>query len=137
VTDRLAVEAEGLVKRFGAVAALAGVDLAVPAGTVLGLLGPTAPERPRSCGSWPPLLRPHSGRARVLGCDVSTQPGAVRRQIGLSGQYAALDMYLTGRENLRMIGRLAGLDRRPARHRAGELLDTFDRSDAADRTVRT
>jgi daunorubicin resistance ABC transporter ATP-binding subunit len=137
VSDRLAVEAEGLVKRFGAVTALAGVDLAVPVGTVLGLLGPNGAGKTTLVRVLATLPHPDGGRARVLGCDVSTQPRAVRRLIGLSGQYAALDAYLTGRENLRMIGRLAGLYRRSARHRAGELLETFDLADAADRTVRT
>jgi daunorubicin resistance ABC transporter ATP-binding subunit len=137
VNDRLAVEAEGLVKRFGAVSALAGVDLAVPAGAVLGLLGPNGAGKTTLVRILATLLKPDAGRARVLECDVSAQPRAVRRLIGLSGQYAALDAYLTGRENLRMVGRLAGLDRRFARLRADELLQLLDLTEAADRTVRT
>ena len=135
--DRPAIETDGLVKRFGPLTALAGVDLVVPAGTVLGLLGPNGAGKTTLVRILGTLIRPDSGRARVLGHDVMTKPGAVRRLIGLSGQYAALDGYLTGRENLRMIGRLAGLDRRAAGRRAEELQETLDLADAADRTVRT
>jgi ABC-2 type transport system ATP-binding protein len=137
MSDLPAIEANGLVKRFGSLTALAGVDLAVPAGTVLGLLGPNGAGKTTLVRILATLLRPDRGHAHVRGHDVVAQPQAVRRLIGLSGQYAALDGYLTGRENLRMIGRLAGLDRRSASRRAGELLQSLDLTDAADRTVRT
>jgi ABC-2 type transport system ATP-binding protein len=132
-----AIEVEGLVKRFGRVTALAGVDVAVPAGTVLGLLGPNGAGKTTLVRIVATLVRPDAGRARVLGRDVAIQPRLVRRLIGLSGQYAAVDGYLTGRENLRMIGRLSGLGRRSARQRADRLLAEFDLAEAADRTART
>ena len=135
MTDR-AIVAEGLVKRFGAVDALDGVDLQVPAGAVLGLLGPNGAGKTTVVRILTTLLRPDAGRARVAGCDVVRQPAAVRRRIGLSGQYAAVDPYLTGRENLQMIGRLSGLGRGSARRRARELLDTFELTSAADRVLR-
>jgi ABC-2 type transport system ATP-binding protein len=137
VSDEPAIVAEGLTKRFGAVRALAGVDLAVPAGGVLGLLGPNGAGKTTLVRILATLVRPDRGWARVCGLDVARQPGAVRRLVGLSGQYAAVDAFLTGRENLRMIGRLAGL-RRPAAHRrADELLELFDLTGAANRTART
>ncbi|HEX7746013.1 MAG TPA: ATP-binding cassette domain-containing protein [Micromonosporaceae bacterium] len=135
--DVPAIVVDALVKRFGAVTALAGVDVAVPAGTVLGLLGPNGAGKTTMVRILATLLPPDGGRASVLGRDVATQSAAVRRVIGLSGQYAAVDGYLTGRENLRMIGRLSGLDRRAARRRADQLLDEFDLTAAADRTART
>jgi len=132
-----AIAVDGLVKRFGPVTALAGVDLRVPAGRVLGLLGPNGAGKTTMVRVLATLLRPDAGRASVLGHDITRQPGMVRRIIGLSGQYAALDAYLTGRENLRMIGRLSGLGRRAARQRADQLLDEFDLTTAAGRTART
>ncbi|TCN29278.1 ABC-2 type transport system ATP-binding protein [Kribbella orskensis] len=132
-----AVLAEGLVKRFGAVQALAGVDLEVPAGAVVGLLGPNGAGKTTVVRILATLLRPDAGTARVAGLDVVRKGAAVRRVVGLSGQYAAVDGYLTGRENLRMIGRLAGLRVTPARRRADELLESFELAVAADRTVRT
>src|SRR6266508_341624 len=102
-----AVAAEGLGKRFGPVRALAGVDLAVPASGVLGLLGPNGAGKTTLVRILATLLRPDQGRARVCGLDVTRQPDQVRRLVGLSGQYAAVDAFLTGRENLRMVGRLA------------------------------
>ena len=135
--DQPAIVAEGLTKRFGQVAALAGVDLQVSAGTVLGLLGPNGAGKTTVVRILATLLRPDSGRASVLGQDVVARPGDVRRSIGLSGQYAAVDGYLTGRENLRMIGRLSGLTRRSAAGRADTLLEEFDLATVADRTVRT
>jgi ABC-2 type transport system ATP-binding protein len=135
--DRAAIVAEGISRRFGATTALNGVDLTVPAGNVLGLLGPNGAGKTTLVRILATLLRPDAGRARVFGFDVGRQAPAVRRVIGLSGQYAAVDAYLTGRENLRMIGRLAGLRRAVASERAGELLETFNLTDAADRTVRT
>jgi daunorubicin resistance ABC transporter ATP-binding subunit len=133
----LAIEAQGLGKRFGRVPAVADVDLRVPAGGVLGLLGPNGAGKTTLVRMLTTLLPPDTGRATVLGFDVARQPGAVRRTIGLSGQYAAVDGYLTGRENLRMIGRLSGLRRAAARQRADDLLASFGLTSAATRTVRT
>jgi daunorubicin resistance ABC transporter ATP-binding subunit len=135
--DRAAIVAEGISRRFGATTALNGVDLTVPAGNVLGLLGPNGAGKTTLLRILATLLRPDAGRASVFGFDVVRQAPAVRRLIGLSGQFAAVDAYLTGRENLRMIGRLAGLPRAVASERAGELLETFNLTDAADRTLRT
>jgi daunorubicin resistance ABC transporter ATP-binding subunit len=135
--EQPAIEAAGLVKRFGAVQALAGLDLSVPPGQVLGLLGPNGAGKSTAVRILTTLLRPDAGRARVLGRDVVSQARQVRQLVGLSGQYAALDAYLTGRENLRMIGRLCGLTRDGARRRADALLQMFDLTSAADRTART
>jgi daunorubicin resistance ABC transporter ATP-binding subunit len=137
VTEQPAIEALGLVKRFGATTALAGVDLRVPAGAVLGLLGPNGAGKTTAVRILTTLIRPDGGHARVTGLDVVRQAGAVRRAIGLSGQFAAVDGYLTGRENLVMIGRLSGLRRAAAKRRAADLLELFDLTDRADRTVRT
>jgi ABC-2 type transport system ATP-binding protein len=135
--DEPAIVADGLVRRFGPVTALAGVDLQVPAGTVLGLLGPNGAGKTTMVRVLATLLAPDAGRAFVRGVDVARRPDVVRRMIGLSGQYAAVDAYLTGRENLRMIGRLSGLGVRSARRRADDLLAEFDLTGAADRTART
>jgi daunorubicin resistance ABC transporter ATP-binding subunit len=132
-----AVQTRGLVKRFGQVQALAGVDLQVPEGGVLGLLGPNGAGKTTAVRILTTLLPPDGGSASVAGWDVVARPQDVRRVIGLSGQYAAVDAYLTGRENLRMIGRLSGLGRAAARGRAEELLETFELTAAADRTART
>ena len=137
MADIPAIEAEGLAKRFGATQALAGVDLWVPAGSILGLLGPNGAGKTTAVRILATLLRPDAGRARVLGADVVTQPGEVRTHIGLTGQYAALDDYLTGRANLIMIGRLARLGRDQAHRRADELLEHFDLTGAAGRAVKT
>jgi daunorubicin resistance ABC transporter ATP-binding subunit len=134
--DRPAIEAEGLVKRFGTVAALAGLDLRVPVGGVLGLLGPNGAGKTTAVRILTTLLAPDAGAAHVLGHDVVRDADQVRRLIGLSGQNAAVDAYLTGRENLRMIGRLSGLTRAGCRRRADELLDLFDLTAAAERTAR-
>jgi daunorubicin resistance ABC transporter ATP-binding subunit len=132
-----AVVAEGLGKRFGCVIALGGVDLELPAGGVLGLLGPNGAGKTTLVRILSTLLRPDQGRARVAGFDVAKQPQEVRRVIGLSGQYAAVDPFLTGRENLVMIGRLYGLPGRAARRRAEELIGRLSLDRAAGRLVRT
>ncbi|NUP16342.1 MAG: ATP-binding cassette domain-containing protein [Streptomyces sp.] len=132
-----AIYAEGLVKTFGDVRALDGVDLDVPEGTVLGLLGPNGAGKTTAVRCLTTLLRPDSGSAVVAGIDVLKQPDAVRRSIGLSGQFAAVDEYLTGRENLQMVGQLYQMRAKAAKARAGELLEQFDLADAADRTAKT
>ncbi|MFI7065229.1 ATP-binding cassette domain-containing protein [Kribbella sp. NPDC050124] len=131
-----AIEVDGLRKRFGAIEALADVDLQVPAGTVLGLLGPNGAGKTTLVRILATLTRPDAGTVRVAGLDVVGDSRAVRRIIGLSGQFAAVDGYLTGRENLRMICRLSGLNRGPSNRRADELLAMVDLSDAANRLVR-
>ncbi|NKQ23859.1 ATP-binding cassette domain-containing protein [Streptomyces galbus] len=132
-----AIYAEGLVKTFGDVKALDGVDLDVPEGTVLGLLGPNGAGKTTTVRCLTTLLRPDRGRALVAGIDVLKDPVRVRRSIGLSGQFAAVDEYLTGRENLQMVGRLYQMRARPAKARAAELLERFDLADAADRPTKT
>jgi ABC-2 type transport system ATP-binding protein len=131
------VAARGLTKRFGEVQALAGVDLTVPEGTVLALLGPNGAGKTTIVSILSTLLEADEGEATVAGADVRTQPHEVRERIGLSGQYAAVDEALTGRENLVMIGRLYRLGRRRSAERATELLARFDLVDAADRPVKT
>jgi oleandomycin transport system ATP-binding protein len=131
------IRTEGLAKAFGTTRALDGVDLEVEAGTVLGLLGPNGAGKTTAVRILATLLAPTSGNATVGGYDVVRQPHQVRQLIGLAGQYAAVDEYLSGTENLYMLGRLLGLGRAPARRRAAELLDRFDLADAAGRTVKT
>jgi ABC-2 type transport system ATP-binding protein len=132
-----AIFAEGLVKTFGDVRALDGVDLDVPEGTVLGLLGPNGAGKTTAVRVLTTLLKPDRGTAVVAGIDVLKKPHEVRRAIGLSGQFAAVDEYLTGRENLRMVGQLYQMSARDAKARAGELLERFNLGDAADRTAKT
>ncbi|HEV2638457.1 MAG TPA: ATP-binding cassette domain-containing protein [Actinocrinis sp.] len=136
-----AITAEGLVKVYGSgakeVRALDGVDLEVAEGTVLGLLGPNGAGKTTAVRVLTTLLAPDSGRATVLGIDVVKQPQRVRELIGLSGQYAAVDENLTGRENLVMVGRLYHLGKAVAQGRAAELLEQFALSDAADRPAKT
>ncbi|HEU0089504.1 MAG TPA: ATP-binding cassette domain-containing protein [Pseudonocardiaceae bacterium] len=132
-----AVEAEALVKTFGSTRALDGVDLQIPSGTVLGLLGPNGAGKTTTVRILTTLLKPDSGRARVAGLDVLADPHGVRRKIGLSGQYAAVDENLTGFENLYMVSRLYGMPRREARARARQLLARFRIDDAAERTAKT
>ncbi|MGA4839929.1 ATP-binding cassette domain-containing protein [Streptomyces sp. G45] len=132
-----AIYAEGLVKTFGNVKALDGVDLDVPEGTVLGLLGPNGAGKTTTVRCLTTLLTPDSGRAVVAGIDVLKHPNEVRRSIGLSGQFAAVDEYLTGRENLQMVGQLYQMPARQAKARAGELLERFNLADAADRPSKT
>ncbi|ROP44001.1 ATP-binding cassette domain-containing protein [Pseudokineococcus lusitanus] len=131
------VVAEGLVKRYGEVRALDGLDLAVPRGSVLGVLGPNGAGKTTAVRVLTTLLRPDAGRAVVAGVDVLADPKGVRRRIGVSGQYAAVDEELTGRENLTMVGDLYHLGRGPSRDRARELLERFTLTDAADRPVKT
>ncbi|MEO8517707.1 MAG: ATP-binding cassette domain-containing protein [Dermatophilaceae bacterium] len=132
-----AVIARGLVKHYGEVKALDGVDLTVPQGTVLGLLGPNGAGKTTAVRILATLLTPDSGTAEVAGVDVLRDPREVRRRIGLSGQYAAVDEYLTGFENLDMIGRLYHLGRKASRDRARELLAQFRIEDAGDRMAKT
>ncbi|NNN32452.1 ATP-binding cassette domain-containing protein [Streptomyces sp. S3(2020)] len=132
-----AIYAEGLVKTFGDVRALDGVDLDVPEGTVLGLLGPNGAGKTTTVRCLTTLLRPDSGKAVVAGLDVLKHPNEVRRSIGLSGQFAAVDEYLTGRENLQMVGQLYQMKAKDAKVRAGELLEQFNLADAADRPAKT
>ena len=134
--SEFAVEAHGLRKAFGEVQALDGLSLAVPAGSVLGLLGPNGSGKTTTVSILATSLRPDAGRAAVGGLDVVTQAALVRRVIGLAGQFAAVDPNLTGRENLALIGRLSRVGRRQARVRADELLDGFGLNAAADRLVR-
>ena len=132
-----AIVAEGLGKRFGPVRALEGVDVQLPAGGVLGVLGPNGAGKTTLVRILATLLKPDRGHAEVAGFDVVAQPRAVRRLIGLSGQYAAVDPFLTAAENLIMIGRLYGLPRREARRRATELIGQLGLADAGDRLART
>jgi ABC-2 type transport system ATP-binding protein len=136
-----AIEAEGLVKTFGsgekAVKAVRGIDLVVPEGTVVGLLGPNGAGKTTTVRMLTTLLRPDAGRAVVAGHDVVAAPQAVRASIGLSGQFAAIDENLTGRENLWLFGRLYQLSSEQATKRAGELLEQFGLVDAGDRVAKT
>jgi ABC-2 type transport system ATP-binding protein len=132
-----AIVAEGLVKTYGSVHALDGLDIAVPEGTVLGLLGPNGAGKTTCVRILTTLLRPDRGRVSVGGIDVLAHPQRVRRIIGLSGQNAAVDEYLTGKENLEMIGRLYHLGKARSRVRADELVERFDLVDAANRPVKT
>jgi len=132
-----AIVVDQLTKRFGSVTALDRVGFAVPAGTVFGLLGPNGAGKTTAIRILTTLLRPDGGSATVLGLDVVRDAAAVRRQIGLAGQYAAVDEHLTGRENLRLIGRLAQLPRAEFRARSDQLLARFGLAEAASRPVRT
>jgi ABC-2 type transport system ATP-binding protein len=137
MSDTPAIEADGLTKHYGKTKALDGFDLRVPTGTVYGLLGPNGAGKTTAVRVLATLLRPDGGRARVLGHDVTTEAATVRRTIGLTGQYAALDELLTGRGNLIMIGQLSRLTAKAAKQRADDLLEQFDLTAAANRAVKT
>ncbi|MEO3784539.1 ATP-binding cassette domain-containing protein [Actinocorallia sp. B10E7] len=132
-----AIQAEGLVKRFGETRALDGVSLAVPQGRVLGVLGPNGAGKTTTVRVLATLIRPDEGRATVGGHDVVKEGHQVRRLIGLTGQYAGVDEMLTGTENLVLIGRLLGLSRAGAKARAAELLRRFELWDSRDRAAKT
>jgi ABC-2 type transport system ATP-binding protein len=135
MTD-LAVEAHGLVKRFGDTVALDGVDLEVPRGAIYGLLGPNGAGKTTAVRILTTLLRPDGGRATIDGVDVVADPHGVRERIGLTGQYAAVEERLTGRENMEFVGRLFHLPKGVVKPRARELLERFDLVDAGDRVVK-
>jgi daunorubicin resistance ABC transporter ATP-binding subunit len=135
MTTTPAILAEGVRQTFGDVVALNGLDLEVESGTVFGLLGPNGAGKTTLVRILATLLRPTAGRARVLGRDVVAEPLAVRRRIGLAGQFAAVDEELTGRENVEMVGRLYRLSGAEARTRATEVLERFGLADVADRRV--
>jgi ABC-2 type transport system ATP-binding protein len=137
MSETYAIEAEGLVKVFGRTRALDGIDLQVRAGTILGMLGPNGAGKTTTVRVLTTLLRADLGTARVAGFDVRTEAAQVRREIGLTGQYAALDESLTGRANLIMVGQLCRMSKKQAKQRAAELLGEFDLTDAADRGVKT
>ncbi|MDH6115786.1 ATP-binding cassette domain-containing protein [Kitasatospora sp. GAS204B] len=132
-----AVEARGIVKHYGATKALDGVDLTVRQGTVLGVLGPNGAGKTTLIRVLSTLIRPDAGSATVGGYDVLRQPKQLRRTIGLTGQYASVDEYLSGSENLYLIGRLLDLSRRDAKARAVELLERFSLTEAAGRPAKT
>jgi len=131
-----AIRAAGLTKRYGRVVALNSLDLEVEAGTVMGLLGPNGAGKTTAVRVLTTLIKPDAGSAEVAGIDVLRQPKELRRHIGASGQYAAVDEHLTGFENLDMVGRLYHLDASTSRARARELLEQFDLAHAADRVVK-
>jgi ABC-2 type transport system ATP-binding protein len=132
-----AILADGIVKHFGDIEALCGVSFVVPPGTVLGLLGPNGAGKTTAVRILTTLLRADEGRAEVLGLDTRRDAARVRASIGLAGQNAAVDENLTGAENLQLVGRLTHLDPDVLARRIGELLESFDLSDAGDRLVRT
>jgi ABC-2 type transport system ATP-binding protein len=135
--DEPAISVNGLVKSFGKVRALDGIDLVVQKGTVLGVLGPNGAGKTTTVRILATLLKPDAGSASVAGLDVVREAGALRARIGLAGQYAAVDEHLTGEENLVMVGRLYGMKRKAATARARELLERFQLSDAAERVAKT
>ena len=132
-----AILVEGLVKTYGDIEALKGIDFEVPHKTIFGLLGPNGAGKTTAIRILSTILHPDEGRAEVMGYDVVGDPVAVRFQIGLAGQNAAVDQNLTGRENLTMIGRLAQLPRRVIAPRVDELLENFGLTKAANRPLRT
>ncbi|EON23893.1 MULTISPECIES: daunorubicin resistance protein DrrA family ABC transporter ATP-binding protein [Nocardioides] len=137
MTSHHAIEAENLVKHFGETVAVDGVSFVVPQGTVLGLLGPNGAGKTTTVRMMTTLTAPTSGTARVAGHDVLTDPAAVRRSMGLTGQAATVDELLTGRENLRLIGQLYGLDAGYIKRAGDELLERFSLAEAGDRIAKT
>ncbi|MGH8792176.1 MAG: ATP-binding cassette domain-containing protein, partial [Stackebrandtia sp.] len=135
-SDDLAIETSGLVKVFGKIHAVDGVDLSVPAGIVYGVLGPNGAGKTTAVKVLATLLRPDGGEARVFGHDVLREADAVRRRVSLTGQYASVDEDLTGLENLTLLARLVGHRKAAARQRGGDLLDAFGLTDAAGRQVK-
>ena len=133
---RPAVAVRGVVKRFGSTTALAGVDLEVPEGMVFGLLGPNGAGKTTLVRILATLLEPDAGRAELLGHDVVAESSRVRELLALTGQFAAVDELLTGRENLEMFGRLPPLSPRAARRRSDELLERFGLTEAASRPAK-
>ena len=131
------IEARGLTKRYGPVVALAGIDLEVPAGSILGVLGPNGAGKTTAVRILTTLALPDEGHAQVAGFDVTAQAAEVRKHIGVTAQDATLDELLTGRQNLVMVGELSGLRRSQAKARAAELLERFDLADAANRVLKT
>jgi ABC-2 type transport system ATP-binding protein len=131
------IEAVGLHKSFGDTHALAGLDFDAKEGTILGMLGPNGAGKTTAVRVLTTLTRPDSGEARVAGVDVLKRPKEARQRFGVAGQYASLDEMLTGRENLEMIGRLSRLPSGEVRQRAGELIERFELTDAANRPVKT
>jgi len=136
VSSTLAIEASGLVKRFGETCAVDGVDLAVRSGSVYGVLGPNGAGKTTTIRMLATLLRPDAGTARVLGYDIVREADAVRQAVSLTGQLASVDESLTGRENLILLGRLLGLKRTQAKTRADELLEAFGIPEAAGRLAK-
>src|SRR5439155_9911648 len=132
MTDETAIVVESLTKKFGDVEALAGVDFQVESGTVFGLLGPTGAGKTTAIRILTTILRPDGGRAEVLGFDVVRDAQKVRLRIGMAGQFAAVDALLTGRENLRLVGKVAQMPRDLIMPGADELLDRFELTDAAE-----
>ena len=136
-TAARAVEAIDLVKKFGDTVAVDGISFAVPTGSVLGVLGPNGAGKTTTVRMLTTMSRPTSGTGRVAGHDIVGDPGAVRRCMGLTGQSATVDELLTGRENIRLIGRFAGLSKREVGRVGDELLERFSLTDAADRVAKT
>jgi ABC-2 type transport system ATP-binding protein len=136
-SSRTMIEAVGLHKHFGTTHALRGLDLSAQEGTILGVLGPNGAGKTTAVRILTSLTRPDAGSASVAGIDVLRHPDEARRRMGVAGQYASVDELLTGRENLRMIGRLSRLDGRAAQRRADDLIERFELADAANRPVKT
>src|ERR1700722_17451466 len=135
MAEELMIQAEGLTKAYGETQALAGVDLAVPAGSILGVLGPNGAGKTTAVRILTTLATPDGGRATVAGYDIRTQAAEVRRRIGVAAQDATLDGALTGRQNLVLVGELSRLGRSASRERAAELLERFELTFAADRVL--
>ncbi|MCU1640668.1 MAG: putative transporter, ATP-binding protein, partial [Nocardia sp.] len=133
--ETLAIEAEGLVKVFGEQRAVDGVSLAVPRGAVYGVLGPNGAGKTTTIRMLATLMKPDAGSARIFGRDVLTEPNAVRKLVGVTGQYASVDEKLTATENLVIFSRLLGLSKVDARRKSAELLEEFGLEDAANKSL--